>query len=65
MKYFSAWEIYTQGLRQLVEKAFQDNEVQSRDIVWRGPSGDAVIADDVVDTDYIDYTDEGMVEEYL
>ena len=37
------------------------------DIIWCGPSGDAIVASDPasLDEEYAEYVDSGQVEEYL
>jgi hypothetical protein len=71
--YISAWEIYTGSLRNILKSAVGREEIKSSDIVWRGPSGDAVVTGDAADLsqddddapDYSDYVDSGQVNEYL
>jgi len=66
-KYISAWTIHTGSLRSEIASALEQGEVAASDIVWRGPSGDAIIAASPADLDeeYTEYTDSGMVSEYL
>jgi hypothetical protein len=66
--FFTSWQIHTDGLRQLVTKALEDSEVAENDVVWCGPDGSAVVAAspaDLEDTEYAEYTDSGMVAEYI
>lgn len=65
--YISAWRIHTNSLRTVVNEEATKGTVSKHDIVWVGPSGDAVIASTPADLDeeYADYTDAGQVSEYL
>lgn len=65
--YISAWEIHTRNLRNIIAKAVEARTIEESDIVWRGPSGDAVVAASPadLDEDYLDYVDSGSVEEYI
>jgi len=67
MKYISAWEIHTSTLRKRVEEAVKSGEARPNDIVWVGPSGDAVTAATAADLEeeYAEYVDKGLVQEYL
>ena len=67
MKYISSWKIFTATLRQRVQEAFEQGEASPDDIVWAGPSGDAVIAATAADLgeEYGEYTNAGQVAEYL
>lgn len=68
MYYISGWEIFTRGLRALLAKAVADGEIETSDIVWRGPSGDTIVAADpasLEEEEYEEYIDSGQVEEYL
>lgn len=65
--YISDWAIHTKGIREILAEAVKSDKIQASDIVWRGPSGDAVVASDPasLDEQYGDYTDSGQVSEYL
>lgn len=65
--YISAWGIHTGSLRSILAKAVEDGEINATDIVWRGPSGDAIVASDPasLEEEYAEYVDSGQVEEYL
>lgn len=65
--YISAWEIYTENLRDIIAKAVRNGKVQLDDIVWCGPSGDAIIAATAADLgeEYAEYSDGGRCGEYL
>jgi hypothetical protein len=65
--YISAWTIFTRSLRTEIAKALDQGAIKADDIVWGGPSGDAIIAATPADLDeeYIEYTDHGLVSEYL
>ena len=69
VKYISAWTIWTSTLRAELAKAVANSEIQTNDIVWSGPSGDAVIAASPYEIEdkeeYAEYTDSGLVSEYL
>jgi len=66
-KYISAWTIHTGSLRSEIASALEQGEVAASDTVWRGPSGDAIIAATSADLDeeYAEYTDSGLVSEYV
>ena len=66
-KYFSSWEIHTTGISTLIESALAAREIKESDIVWRGPSGDAIVASDPAELgeEYAEYTDAGQVDKYL
>jgi hypothetical protein len=65
--YISAWEIHTDGLRQIIQQALESEKIAKNDIVWRGPDGSVVVALDPssLDEEYAEYVDRGTVEEYL
>ena len=65
--YISSWEIHTGSLRKCVAQAVKDGKAATNDIVWTGPSGDAIVAATAahLNEEYADYTDAGLVEEYL
>jgi hypothetical protein len=65
--YISSWKIYTSSIGQAVQEAVKAEKVKPTDIVWTGPSGDAIISESAADLDeeYADYTDSGLVSEYL
>lgn len=65
--YISAWETFTKGLRSALAEATGAGKIGPEDIVWRGPSGDAVVAADPASLpeEYSEYVDSGQVEEYL
>ena len=65
MVYFSAWQIHTEGLPGLLRDALNANRIKPSDVVWYGPSGDVVVADDVAHTEYDEYTDNETVAEWL
>ena len=67
MYYISDWKIYTDGIRSAIKEALEAGKIQADDTVWQGPSGDAVVAADAaeLDEEYGDYTDSGLVSEYL
>ncbi len=67
MTYISGWEIHTGSLGQSVAQAVELGKVELTDTVWVGPGGDAVIANTAADLDeeYADYSDGGLVEEYV
>ena len=66
-KYVSAWEAYTTPIGVTLEAALDAGEIEANDIVWRGPSGDYVVAATSADLDeeYAEYTDSGLVSEYV
>lgn len=65
--YISSWEIHTNGLASKIQEMLDRGEISENDIVWRGPGGDVVIANNPaeLDEEYAEYTDEGTVDEYL
>jgi len=65
--YIGDWEIYQSNITEIVRAAFEHGECEPKDVVWRGPSGDAIIASDPaeLDEEYAEYTDAGTVDEYL
>ena len=63
--YISAWTVYTDGLTSTLKDAVDSNKVSPDETVWVGPSGDAVAGDDAYELQYADYTDAGLVSEYL
>lgn len=67
MIYISDWTIHTMGLRAVIEQQLAARNCTPDDIVWRGPSGDAVIASSpaALSEEYAEYTDAGQVSEYL
>lgn len=65
MVYFSAWQIHTEGLPGLLRDALNANRIKPNDVVWYGPSGGVVVADDVAHTEYDEYTDNETVAEWL
>jgi len=69
MFYISSWTIDTEGLSATLAEALSKGKIKSDDVVWAGPSGDAVIAATAADLDdeeeYADYIDNGLVKEYL
>jgi len=66
MKYISAWEIFRHNFSQILHEALTAGLIEYNDVIWRGPSGDAVVASDPAAlNDYADYTDAGTVAEYL
>ena len=67
-KYFTAWTIHTQTFAGAFQQALTDNQIGAADIVFRGPSGDALVVtedDLVLDDEYADYTEDGIIEDYL
>lgn len=67
-EYFSAWTIHTETFAGAFQRALTANRIDASDTVWRGPSGDAMVTssdDSVLDEDYGDYTEDGIVENYL
>jgi len=65
MLYFNAWQVYTTGIRNLINKAFIDGgEIDTNSTVWVGPDGSYAVGDSY-DEEYSEYTDAGLVEEYL
>jgi hypothetical protein len=70
--YISAWKIHTGSLRKSLTDAIEAGEITEDSIVWRGLGGDAVVTstpadllDPAVAEDYADYSDSGLVSEYL
>ena len=65
--YISAWKIHTDGLVIVLRDAVEAGRVSENDIVWCGPSGDAVIASSPASLaeDYADYVDSGTIREYI
>lgn len=65
--YLSAWSISTKGLRNLLAEALENGLIDAADVVWFGPSGDAVVAASPADLaeNYMEYTDQGQVEDHL
>jgi hypothetical protein len=65
--YISAWKIHKEGIRNILDRAVDDGKVSKGNIVWYGPSGDVVVANDPasLDEQYADYTNEGLVSKYL
>jgi len=66
--YFSAWTIYTKTFAGAFQEALTANQIDASDIVWRGPSGDAMVTsedDYLLDEEYADYVEDGIVEDYL
>ncbi len=67
-KYFSAWTIHTQTFAGAFQQALTNNQIGAADTVYRGPSGDALVVTDddcLLDEEYADYTEDGVVEDYL
>ena len=66
-KYFDSWTIYTQTFAGAFQDALTNNQIGSSWGVYRGPSGDAVVAENIaeLDEDYADYVEDGIVEDYL
>ena len=68
MTYFSAWEIHCGGLRGLIAASLAADEIDSSDVVWRGPSGDVIVAAspyEIEGSEYDEYIDGGLVSEYV
>ena len=66
VKYFSAWTIHTKTFAGAFQEALTNNQIDASWTVWRGPSGDAVVSDEfLMDDEYADYTEDGVVEHYL
>ena len=63
--YISEWRVYTETLGQALERDLGQGLVRTNWAVWRGPSGDALVADEWPDEDYADYIESGTVDEYL
>lgn len=65
--YISAWRIHTSNLHAIIAEEAAKGNVKKSDIVWMGPSGDAIITATPADLneEYADYTDAGQVSEYL
>jgi len=66
-KYIGSWEISTGSLCNILAQAVDAGEIEPTDIVWSGPSGDAVVAKSAYDVEeeYGEYVDGGQVSEYL
>jgi len=66
-KHFTSWTIHVETLAGAFQKALTDNQIDASWGVYRGPSGDAVVADNIaeLDEDYADYVEDGIVEDYL
>lgn len=66
-KYFSAWAIHTQTFAGAFQAALTGNQIDASWGVYRGPSGDAVVAENIAELgeDYANYTEDGVVEDYL
>lgn len=62
-----AWSIYTTSIIDRIEKALESGHIKATDIVWQGPSGDAVVAATAaeLDEEYAEYVDRGQVSEYI
>jgi len=67
MTYISDWAIHCNTIGMEIKRAVERGDCKGTDVVWRGPSGDAVIASDPAELgeEYEEYTDAGTVEEYL
>lgn len=65
--YISSWWAYTSGIHAILEEAVAQGKIEEDDIVWCGPSGDYVVAATAADLDdnYMEYSDGGLVSEYL
>ncbi len=61
------WTVFQGKLDDAVLIALAAGTINKSDIMWRGPSGDYMIASDSaeLDEEYADYIDAGMVDEYL
>lgn len=66
-KYFSAWTINTKGSDVAFQKALTDNQIDASWGVYRGPSGDVVVAENIaeLDEEYAEYVECGTVEDYI
>ena len=66
-KYFTAWTIHAHGFAGAFQQALTDNQIGASWNVYRGPSGDAVVAENIaeLDEEYADYIEDGIVEDYL
>ena len=66
-KYFNSWTIHTQTFSGAFQDALTNNQIGASWSVFRGPSGDAVVAENIaeLDEDYADYVESGIVEDYL
>ena len=64
MIYFNAWKVYAKGIRSLIQKAFAEGDVDRNSTVWVASDGSYAIGD-TYDEGYEEYTDAGLVEEYL
>ena len=66
-KYFDSWTIHTQTFAGAFQQALTDNQIGASWGVYRGPSGDAVVAENIAELGevYADYVEDGIVEDYL
>ena len=65
-RYISSWEIYTTSLKLRLQDRLDAGKVAPTDTIWYGPSGDAIVLPNVPDDDeYLEYTDQGTVQDIL
>ena len=66
-KYFTAWTIHVETPANAFQDALTNNQIDSSWGVYRGPSGDIVVAENIgeLDDEYADYIEDGIVEDYL
>ena len=63
--YLSPWRIYTSKLSKLLEDAVENGVIDRKDTVFQGPDGSLVIGSEADDSQYSEYSDAGIVKEYI
>ncbi|MCB0047911.1 MAG: hypothetical protein KDD92_20990 [Caldilineaceae bacterium] len=67
MLYISSWEAHVNPVSGMLKEAVDNGEIEANDVVWSGPSGDYVICGSPadLDEDYMEYSDSGLVAEWI
>ena len=66
-RYFTAWIIHTETAATAFRCALQHGQIKREHSVFRGPSGDVVVAENIgeLGIEYADYIEDGTVVDYL